>query len=742
MTTVANVTAPTIRAAHPQGLGASIPQAMGVDPVKLLLRSKWLLAGAFGAGTVLGVVGHFVWMRTYPIYKPQALFECFPPEVSPWVLPGAGVAISNEEINAFMQTQVRLMKAEDMLQSIVESQKLRDVAPGWCDRFRSGSGEYDFTSMYRQLDKDLNARVLSLTRLVQMTLTWKNPQEAADILKLVSGEYMDRVLRRNDETFKQRTNALNKNIEDSKRELTLLQSQQATIIRNSNVDSADQRLTEANIRVQLLNSRMSQMSGELTDISTRIKIREQQKNDPGGVPKIPEEIKARVARDPFIVSLQQDITTIETLLDGYRRDGMRPEHKQYKALEAQLQSKKAELEIKQDELWTQEFDAELSMMQAQETSLKQQMEEAVKETGDLKIRQTELTQVLTQLQDIKNKIEIQQASVQAATDKLRDLNVTMAQPTAARIVKTSELVRVPREPEMPKLLFMIPAGAMLGLGLAMGLVVLREVVDQRLKGPGDVGLIPRTPLLGWVADASEDPAGPGVVETAFRDRPRGVLAENFRQIRSSVIKKLEPSGHKTVLVAGCMPSSGATSVATNLALACAAAGKKVLLIDANFRRPAVHRIFGAAEGPGLADVLNGETTLASAVQTVKDVASLKVLTAGPADKRHHEALATGAFAAVLESARAEYDCVFVDVPPVVVSGDAAAVANKVDASILVARTFSEKRGMIARIKNEIAETRSEFFGVVVNGVKSSAGGYLKGNIKATHEYRHDAEVKA
>jgi polysaccharide biosynthesis transport protein len=742
MTTVANVTAPTIRQPQAQGLGAAIPQAMGVDPVKLLLRSKWLLAGAFGAGTVLGVVGHFVWMRTYPIYKPQALFECFPPEVSPWVLPGAGGAVSNEEINSFMQTQVRLMKAEDMLQTIVESQKLRDVAPGWCDRFRAGSGEYDFTGMYRQLEKDLNARVLTLTRLVQMTLTWKNPQEAADILKLVSGEYMDRVRRRNDETFKERTNALNKNIEDSKRELTLLQSQQATIIRNSNIDSADQRLTEANIRVQLLNSRMSQMSGELTDISTRIKIREQQKNDPGGVPKIPEEIKARVARDPFIVSLQQDITTIETLLDGYRRDGMRPEHRQYKALEAQLQSKKAELEVKQAELWNQEFDAELSMMQAQETSLKQQMEEAVKETGDLKIRQTELTQVLTQLQDIKNKIEIQQSSVQAATDKLRDLNVTMAQPTAARIVKTSELVRVPREPEMPKLLFMIPAGAMLGLGMAMGIIVLREVVDQRLKGPGDVGLIPRTPLLGWIADASEDPAGPGVVETAFRDRPRGVLAENFRQIRSSVIKKMEPSGHRTVLVAGCMPSSGATSVAANLALACAAAGKKVLLVDANFRRPAIHRIFGAAEGPGLADVLNGESTLASATQSVKDVASLKVLTAGPVEKRHHEALATESFARVLEAARAEYDCVFVDVPPVVVSGDAAAVANKVDASILVARTFSEKRGMIARIKNEIAETRSEFFGVVVNGVKSSAGGYLKSNIKATHEYRHDAEVKA
>jgi capsular exopolysaccharide synthesis family protein len=197
-----------------------------------------------------------------------------------------------------------------------------------------------------------------------------------------------------------------------------------------------------------------------------------------------------------------------------------------------------------------------------------------------------------------------------------------------------------------------------------------------------------------------------------------------------------------VLVAGCMPSSGSTSVAANLALACAASGKNVLLIDGNFRRPAMHRVFGVSEGPGLGDVLAGEVTLDAAAQSLKDVPTMKVLTAGTAAKRVYEALASDKLSEVLSQARTKFDCVFVDVAPAVVSGDAVSVANRTDASILVARTFNEKRGMIARVKNELSEARGEFFGVIVNGVKSAAGGYLRGNIKASHEYQTDPEVKA
>ncbi len=740
MTTVPTTMSQNIRT---QAQPAPAPAAgMGVDPVKLILRNKWLLAGALAAGIVLGGISHYVAMYTYPMYRPRALFECFPPETSPWELSGAGGAVSNEEVGTFMQTQVRLMTSEELVQSVVDSQKLRDIAPKWADRFKKSNGDYDTTKMFRAFESDLRAKVLTQTRLIEMTFTWKDKEEAADVVKLVMNEHMERVRRKNDIQFKERTDALNKTIEDAKREVLLLQAAQANLIRDKKVDSVDQRLTEANIKLELVNTKLSELTGQQKDIETRIKIREAQKNHESGIPQIPEEIKSRVSRDPFILSLQQDITGLVTSIEGLKLEGLQPAHKQVKALESRLQAARAQLEAKQQELWTQEFESELNEMKNLEESLKQQIALSANEADGLRTRQTELAGVLTQLEDMKSKINFQQMGIQEATQKLRDLNVVIAQPTAGRIVKLQDNIRVPKEPFFPKLLFMVPAGGILVLGLTGGIVVLREVLDQRIKGPGDIGLIPRTRLLGWIADAGEDPAGPGVVETAFRDRPRGVLAENFRQIRSSLLKKMEVAGHKTVLVAGCMPSSGSTSVAANLALACAASGKNVLLIDGNFRRPAMHRVFGVSEGPGLGDVLAGEVTLDAAAQSLKDVPTMKVLTAGTAAKRVYEALASDKLSEVLSQARTKFDCVFVDVAPAVVSGDAVSVANRTDASILVARTFNEKRGMIARVKNELSEARGEFFGVIVNGVKSAAGGYLRGNIKASHEYQTDPEVKA
>jgi capsular exopolysaccharide synthesis family protein len=237
-----------------------------------------------------------------------------------------------------------------------------------------------------------------------------------------------------------------------------------------------------------------------------------------------------------------------------------------------------------------------------------------------------------------------------------------------------------------------------------------------------------------VPDASEDPAGASAVETAFRDRERGVMAESFRQIRSGLLKRMNQMDQKTLLIVSGMPGSGATSVISNLAYSFAAADRRVLVIDANLRRPAHHRIFGLPEAPGLADVLAGTHTLDNTVQRSAD-RRVDVLVAGTRENRVFERLSTDAMGAVLRRAREQYDLVLIDAAPMVVSGDALGLASRCDASLLVVRALSEKRGMVARLRNELAEAKAELLGILVNGVKSAAGGYLKGNIKATHDYQ-------
>jgi capsular exopolysaccharide synthesis family protein len=192
------------------------------------------------------------------------------------------------------------------------------------------------------------------------------------------------------------------------------------------------------------------------------------------------------------------------------------------------------------------------------------------------------------------------------------------------------------------------------------------------------------------------------------------------------------SGHKTLLVVGATPGSGATSVVSNLGSALLAAGHTVLVIDANYRRPKLHMAFDAPDSPGLADVLTGATPIDTAI--VKGAGGPDLLAAGTARHRMVEQLGGQKLEDLLVGLRERYDFVVIDVAPALVAGDAQSLANRCDASMLVARALHEKRGMVARLRNELSESRAEFLGALVNAVRSSSGGYMRKNIKTSAAY--------
>jgi polysaccharide biosynthesis transport protein len=356
----------------------------------------------------------------------------------------------------------------------------------------------------------------------------------------------------------------------------------------------------------------------------------------------------------------------------------------------------------------------------------------------------ELTQRQALVNDLETNLELMTKQKLEYEGDLKQLETIRSIPAGAsgRVTDRITLVQqeqVPTEVYFPKLIIMVPAGVILSLALVGGVVFLRETLDQRVKGPSDLALIPRTRIVGMVPHAAEDPSRPAMVETAFTDQPRGVVAEAFRQIRGTVLQRMRTSGHRSLLVVSAMPGSGGSTIAANLAAAMAAADENVLLIDANFRRPSQHRTFKLADAPGLGEVLAGTTPLDAAVRECSSVPNLSLLTAGAGPTRVFERLATERMTAVIAEASSKFDLVIVDAAPAVVSGDARALADRCDASLLVVRAFSEKRGMVARLKNDLADQRADFYGVLINAARSAAGGYFKRNIRATHRYQNNGE---
>jgi capsular exopolysaccharide synthesis family protein len=279
----------------------------------------------------------------------------------------------------------------------------------------------------------------------------------------------------------------------------------------------------------------------------------------------------------------------------------------------------------------------------------------------------------------------------------------------------------------------VPATAILVLGLVTGLVFLREITDQRVKTASDLVVVPDARILGVIPELAEDPCRSEAAELVVRRSPQSVLAESYRQAAALTDKAMGRFGHQTLLVMGGLPEAGATTVVTNFAASAAAAGRSVVVVDANFRRPRLAQAMGlAADEPGLGDILMEQAALDDVIRSTEY--GVSVVSAGRPTNRVYERLSNGQFESLMAELRHRFDLVLVDAPPAVVAGDALVLANKVDAAVLVVRAYQEQRGLVARLVNQLVDAHCELLGIVLNRPRGTAGGYFKKNFAAMASY--------
>ena len=409
-----------------------------------------------------------------------------------------------------------------------------------------------------------------------------------------------------------------------------------------------------------------------------------------------------------------------------------PNHLEVKRVDAQIRAAEIEMQSSEQRLLREQFAGLIDITRETVKSLEARLREVESQLDLAVTKSNELNMVLEEYRNVKADQERRAVEIAELQTAIADLGATLELPASDR-VRVFRPASKPERPAFPKMIFTTAAGGFLAVFLLGSIVLVREVLEQRVRQPSDVRMIPRMSLFGLIPDISEDPSSPPRMETAVIDRPAGVIAEQVRQMRTGLAEAMEEHGVKTVTVASGLPESGGSSILVNLARSFTMLDERVLVIDANFRRPRLHDVFKVREEPGLGDVLAGSTTLGEAVQE-SGTDRLHVLSGGSLGSRVFERLNSDAMSRLLEEAKGRYDLVLIDVPPMAVAGDALVIANRCDASILVARAYSETRGLIGRVGGQLLDGKSRFLGVVVNGVRASAGGYFKKNFRLTHEY--------
>lgn len=278
---------------------------------------------------------------------------------------------------------------------------------------------------------------------------------------------------------------------------------------------------------------------------------------------------------------------------------------------------------------------------------------------------------------------------------------------------------LPSEPQAARVMAL---ALILGLLLGGGVAVTRDWLDQTLRSTDEISAVLRVPVLGVVPAMSR--------RRRMQERGRKVLlqpdsleAEAFRTIRTAVLFGAAPQGAKTLLVTSPAAGDGKSTLVSNLAIALANAGQKTLILDADFRKPTQHAIFGLDPHERcLSDVFAGTMTLAAAVQPT-GIERLHVLSGGPNISNPAEVLNSQPFAHLLTCLTEVYDRIVVDAPPVTVVTDAQILGALCDASVLVLKADRSARTVALHAVEALQSVGARLLGVVVNEVRKNGQRY-------------------
>jgi capsular exopolysaccharide synthesis family protein len=653
-----------------------------------LLRKYWLLLLAL---MLLGAAGGFVSViLSAPMYRSQLMLEV---QSSNGLLrPGEGGNAETSEID--IQTQVQILHSGHFL-NLGADRVQADSAP------LTPTGRDIFSRLRQRIHPatqnpleanktglavavaSFDARPINRTRLIQLTTQSTSPDVAAQFLNAMAEIFKEDSTHSRSTTARATGDWLALQIEDA----------------NSRVNQAEEKLrdfSQANGNLfagdtTLDDTKLAQLKGELAKIQS-VRINRQTRFDL--TQKYPPEQLAEVLDDGVLRGYQQEIERLKRE-KAMLLTTLTEKHEKVQKVDAQL------------EVLQKSYAAEISSVL---TRIKHDFEASLKEETALTAAYAGQSQRVgseagkaAQYQAYKREAETQRQTYQSLLMQQNQTSLSSSVPiTPIRVVEPAVAAETPYKPQ-PTL--NISFGTMFGLAFAAGLIFLRERMDRSIKVPGmthrlfnapELGVIPNLgngngAKRGWLGakNVNGTHEDPNTALVAPASAPTFVT-ESFRSTLASILRN-QGSGkaQKVILVTSPGPSEGKTTVVQNLGIVLAESGRKVLLVDADFRRPHLHRKFGLANEWGLIDVLCEDLPLSEyplerlAVPT--GLPGLAILPNRVTQNNVAKALYSPRFRAVLQNLSRQYDMILVDAPPILSVADARIIAPLTDSLILVLR---------------------------------------------------------
>lgn len=359
---------------------------------------------------------------------------------------------------------------------------------------------------------------------------------------------------------------------------------------------------------------------------------------------------------------------------------------------------------------------ELNLVMARERSLTGELDRVRSLTETLDARLIELKSLETEA--IRNETFFKNLDT-------RMEEVDLSQVIRANNVRFVDPAIPGTDPVRPKILVNLGMALVLGLVGGCGLAFFAEYLDATVKSKEDVEYVIGAAFLGVVPRISpthlktlEHKRDQNIIVYA---RPRSTVAECLRTIRTNILFRLGNQEVRRLLITSAAPREGKSFISSNISAIMAMAGSKVLAIDADLRRPTLHKLFDMPNTVGLANVLAGQVTAEQAIQP-SHVPDLHVLTAGTTPPNPAELLENGSLTRLLDALK-QYDTIIIDSPPVNAVADPLVLSGLVDGVVFVVETNQTNRSMVRNARMRLSEMNARILGAVVNKLDVKRAGY-------------------
>ena len=708
----------TTQAAEPGLAGREAPHLWDYLDV-VLRRRRLVLAVVVGVTALAGLRA----LLTRPVY--QATAQILIERDNPNVVTFKEVTEVDAARDDYYQTQYKLLQSRALARRVIESLSLaRDPefgggGPAEVQAASPGASTAIEPVVDAVLSR-LKVQPVRNSRLVTVSFESQRPDMASRVANKLAELYITQTLELRYSTSAEAGQWLGKQIQEQQRKVAEAEANQQALKEREGIVNIEERRT-------LVDQKLKEVGSALTALRTARLQKEALYRQMRSAPN-PQELPD-VLRYPVVQSLYMEMARLERekaeLLELYLE-----EHPEVVKVSNQIRETRQKIGAESERV-IRSAQNDYEAAAAQEASLAAALEAAKAEALDLSRRGVPYDAAKRDL-DAAKEVLNSLLSRHKQTDVSQEL-------TASNI-RIVDPATVPRAPVRPRPLRDALLGLILGTGLAVGGAFFLDYLDNTFKTPDGVRAYLEIPLLAVVAESEED-AGQRVLKTVSRT----TFAEDYRILRTALNYSWSERGPRVVLVTSSIPGEGKTLTAVNLAMTLARMdGGKVLLVDADMRKPEMHVLLGLERAPGLSDVLVGEATAAEALRTIPEN-GLHVLPAGNEAPSPADLMSTHVMEGFLNGLRSQYNWVVIDSPPVGAVAEPLILAPLTDGVAMVVGAESVPRRTALHCLERIQATGARVLGAVFNRAQVDEGssyGYGYGSRKYYGQYHKRAAEEA